>query len=116
MTKTSEFRTKPSEPPSSAAARAAFLPVSHTQVPLDRGGLPGYRPRTGPEACLGRSLPVVSPIFQAAFHRWIDPEVLLLGHRQQFWIAARRRTMRAVDAGLLSVDCLKACHTTKRIR
>src|ERR1700748_2248126 len=30
------------------------------------------------------------------------------GHRQQFWIAARRWTMRAIDAGLLSVDCLKA--------
>jgi hypothetical protein len=32
------------------------------------------------------------------------------GHRQQFWIAARRWTMRAIDAGLLSVDCLKASH------
>src|SRR5437660_3198206 len=30
------------------------------------------------------------------------------GHRQQFWIAARRWTMRAIEAGLLSVDCLKA--------
>jgi hypothetical protein len=30
------------------------------------------------------------------------------GHRQEFWIAARRWTMRAIDAGLLSVDCLKA--------
>ena len=32
------------------------------------------------------------------------------GHRQEFWIAARRWTMRAIDAGLLSVDCLKASH------
>jgi hypothetical protein len=32
------------------------------------------------------------------------------GHRQEFWIAARRWTMRAIDAGLLSVDCLKAAH------
>jgi len=32
-------------------------------------------------------------------------------HRQQFWIAARRWTMRAIEAGLLSVDCLKASHT-----
>src|SRR5437764_5321170 len=30
------------------------------------------------------------------------------GHRQAFWIAARRWTMRAVETGLLSVDCLKA--------
>src|SRR5271169_245497 len=34
------------------------------------------------------------------------------GHRQQFWIAGRRWTMRAIDAGLLSVDCLKASHTS----
>ena len=34
------------------------------------------------------------------------------GHRQQFWIAARRWTMRAIDAGLLSIDCLKASHTS----
>ena len=30
------------------------------------------------------------------------------GHRQAFWIAARRWTMRAIETGLLSVDCLKA--------
>jgi len=29
------------------------------------------------------------------------------GHRQAFWVAARRWTMRAVEAGLLNVDCLK---------
>jgi len=34
------------------------------------------------------------------------------GHRQQFWIAARRWTMRAIEAGLLSVDCLNASHTS----
>jgi hypothetical protein len=34
------------------------------------------------------------------------------GHRQEFWVAARRWTMRAIDAGLLSVDCLKASHTS----
>ncbi len=33
-------------------------------------------------------------------------------HRQQFWIAARRWTIRAIEAGLLSVDCLKASHTS----
>jgi hypothetical protein len=31
-----------------------------------------------------------------------------VGHRQAFWIAARRWTMRAIETGLLSVDCLKA--------
>jgi hypothetical protein len=34
------------------------------------------------------------------------------GHRQEFWIAARRWTMRAIEAGLLSVDCLKSSHTS----
>jgi hypothetical protein len=29
-------------------------------------------------------------------------------HRQSFWIAARRWTMRAIEVGLLSVDRLKA--------
>jgi hypothetical protein len=33
------------------------------------------------------------------------------GHRQQFWIAARRWTMKAIEAGLLSVECLKGSHT-----
>ena len=33
-------------------------------------------------------------------------------HRHQFWIAARRWTMRAIEVGLLSVDCLNASHTS----
>jgi hypothetical protein len=38
--------------------------------------------------------------FQTACDRWIASEVLLHGHRQKFWIAARRWTMRAIEAGL----------------
>jgi hypothetical protein len=34
------------------------------------------------------------------------------GHRQAFWAAARRWTMRAIEAGLLSVDCLKAAQAS----
>jgi hypothetical protein len=30
------------------------------------------------------------------------------GHRQAFWIAARRWTMRAIETGLITVQCLKA--------
>jgi len=42
--------------------------------------LPGYRStRTGPGACLGRSLPVVWSDFHAACDRWIGAEVLLHG-------------------------------------
>jgi hypothetical protein len=40
MTNASEFLTKPSEPSISAAAKAVFLPASHTEVPLNRGGFP----------------------------------------------------------------------------
>jgi len=34
------------------------------------------------------------------------------GHRQAFWVAARRWTMRAVEAGLLNVDCLRCPRTS----
>src|SRR5580704_9366331 len=33
-------------------------------------------------------------------------------HRKAFWTAARRWTMRAIEAGLLSVDCLKAAQSS----
>src|SRR5689334_20322881 len=33
-------------------------------------------------------------------------------HRKAFWTAARRWTMRAIETGLLSVDCLKAAQTS----
>jgi hypothetical protein len=33
-------------------------------------------------------------------------------HRQAFWIAARRWTLLALDAGLLSVECLKAAQAS----
>src|SRR5215212_6872934 len=33
-------------------------------------------------------------------------------HRKAFWTAARRWTMRAIETGLLSVECLKATQTS----
>ena len=80
MTKTSEFRTKPSEPSISSAAKAVFLPASHTEVLLNRGGFPVTAAlELDLEPCLGRSLPVVLPCFYAAYDRWIGSEVLLHG-------------------------------------
>src|SRR5438105_3975231 len=35
-----------------------------------------------------------------------------LAHQKAFWTAARRWTMRAIETGLLSVDCLKAAQTS----
>ena len=113
MTKTSEFRTKPSEPPISAAAKAVFLPANHTEVPSNRSGLPVI-------ATLELDL---KPAWDARC-LWCDrtftprktggsaQKFCCTGHRQQFWIAARRWTMRAIEVGLLSVDCLKASHTS----
>src|SRR3984893_578899 len=113
MTKTSEFRTKPSEPSISAAAKAVFLPASHTEVTLNRGGFPVT-------AALELDL---EPAWDARC-LWCDrnftprttggsaQRFCCTGHRQQFWIAARRWTMRAIEAGLLAVDCLKASHTS----
>src|SRR5260370_40967352 len=33
-------------------------------------------------------------------------------HRKAFWTAARRWTMRAIETGLLTIDCLKATQTS----
>ena len=113
MTKTSEFRTKPSEPPISAAAKAVFLPARHTEVPLSRGSFPitaalelDLKP-AWETRCLwcGRAFKPRST--GGSVQRFCSAV-----HRQQFWIAARRWTMRAIEVGLLSVDCLKASHTS----
>src|ERR1700745_3533360 len=112
MTKTSEFRTKPSEPSISAAAKAVFLLARHTEVPLKRGDFPVT-------AALELDL---EPAWNARClwcHRIFTPRTTggstqrfcCAEHRQQFWIAARRWTMRAIEAGLLSVHCLKASYT-----
>jgi hypothetical protein len=113
MTKTSEFRTKASEPSISAGVKAVFLPASHTEFPLNRGGFPVT-------ATLELDL---NPAWDARClwcERTFSPRktggsaqrFCCTGHRQQFWIAARRWTMRAIEAGLLSVDCLKASQTS----
>src|ERR1700730_6943706 len=113
MTKTSEFRTKPSEPSISAAAKAVFLPARHTEVPLSRGSFPitaalelDLKP-AWETRCLwcGRAFKPRST--GGSVQRFCSTV-----HRQQFWIAARRWTMRAIEVGLLSVDCLKASHTS----
>jgi hypothetical protein len=113
MTKTSEFRTKPSEPPISAAAKAVFLPASHTEVPLNRGSLPvtaalelDLKPAWDAR-CLW-----CGGIFTQRTTGGSAQKFCCAAHRQQFWIAARRWTMRAIDAGLLSIDCVKAAQTS----
>jgi len=96
-----------------AGVRSAFVPRSRAVIAADRG--------------CGSVTTVLEPAREPAmdgFCLWCDRTFTPLttggsaqrfcctGHRQQFWIAARRWTMRAIDAGLLSVDCLKASHTS----
>jgi hypothetical protein len=113
MTKTSELSAKPPEPSSSAAAKAVMLRVSHTEVPLNRGSFSvtaalelDLKP-----ACDARCL-WCGRAFTLRATGGSTQKFCCSGHRQQFWIAARRWTMRAIDAGLLSVDCLKASHAS----
>jgi hypothetical protein len=99
MTKTSEFRTKSSEPSVSAAAKAVFLPASHTEVPLNRGGLPVT---AAPELDLNTAREArclwCSRTFTPRTTGGSTQKFCCTGHRQQFWIAARRWTMRAIEA------------------
>jgi len=113
MTKTLEFRTKPSEPPISAAGKVVFLPASHTEVPLNRGGFPVTAAlELDPEPAWDARCLWCGRAFTPRMTGGSAQKFCCTGHRQQFWIAARRWTMRAIEAGLLSVDCLKASHTS----
>jgi hypothetical protein len=113
MTKTSEFLTKSSESLILAAAKTAFVPTSRSVVAANRGS--------------GSVTAALEPDPKSAWDArclWCDrnftprttggsaQRFCCTGHRQQFWIAARRWTMRAIEAGLLSVDCLKVSHTS----
>jgi hypothetical protein len=113
MTKTSEFPAKASEPSSSAAAKAVFRPASHTEVPLNRGGFPVTAAlEVDPKSAWDARCLWCDRIFTPRATGGSAQKFCSTGHRQQFWIAARRWTMRAIEAGLLSVDCLKASQTS----
>src|SRR6267154_1983922 len=96
-----------------AGVRSAFVPRNRAVIAADRGR--------------GSVTKVLEPAREPAMDGvclWCNRIVTLratggstqkfccAGHRQQFWMAARRWTMRAIEAGLLSVDCLKASHTS----
>jgi len=113
MAKTLEFRRKASEPSISAAVKAVFLPASHTEVPLNRGNwsvTAVLKPAQKP-ALYARCL-WCDRMFSLRATGGSAQKFCCTGHRQQFWIAARRWTMKAIEVGLLSVDCLKASHTS----
>jgi hypothetical protein len=100
---TADFRSRESRVPAGEPYRSCF---KSRRLPDCRST------RTGPEACLGRSLPIAWPSFQAAFHRWIGAEVLL--YRTPATVLDRGAPLddAAIEAGLLSVDCLKSSHAS----
>ena len=96
----------------SGAVKTALIPASQTVVAADlSSGLVADRLEPNQKShqarCLwcGRAFKPRSTGGLAQKFCWTE-------HRQQFWIAARRWTMRVIEVGLLSVDCLKACHTS----
>src|SRR5215472_16650355 len=110
---TSEILNKPVQWSIFGAAEAAFIPASQTVVVPDHGS--------------GSVTAVLKPVQSSALDArclWCDrtftprttggsaQKFCCTEHRQEFWIAARRWTMRAIEVGLLSVDCLKASHTS----
>ena len=109
MTNTSEFLTKSSESLISAAAKTAFVPTSRSVVAANRGS--GSVTAALEPASHARCL-WCDRTFTPRMTGGSAQKFCCTGHRQQFWIAARRWTMRAIEAGLLSVDCLKASHTS----
>jgi hypothetical protein len=113
MPTTLELLEKTPESLIAAGVRSAFLPRNRAVIVADRG--------------CGSVTTVLEPAREPAmdgFCLWCDrtftprttggsaQKFCCTRHRQQFWIAARRWTMRAIEAGLLSVDCLKASHTS----
>jgi hypothetical protein len=75
-------------------------------------GVAHFSPRTGPETYPDGRCLWCDQTFSPRTTGGSGQKFCCTGHRQQFWVAARRWTMRAIDAGLLSVDCLKASHTS----
>ena len=113
MANPSEFLTKSPELLISAPAKTAFVPTSRSLVAANRGS----------ESVTAALEPDPKSAWDARC-LWCDrtftpratggsaQKFCCTGHRQQFWIAARCWTMKAIDAGLLSVECLKASHAS----
>jgi hypothetical protein len=109
---TSEILNKSVEWSIAGAVKTEFVPASHTVVNTDLCGAlvaaalePAQKPPNAPCLWCGRT-------YNPRTTGGSAQKFCCTEHRQQFWIAARRWTMRAIEVGLLSVDCLKASHTS----
>jgi hypothetical protein len=108
----SEILDQPVESSISGAVKPEYVPPSQTvaSADLSRGSVAvGLEPAQ--ESLQARCLWCGRAFTLGATGGSVQ-KFCCTGHRQQFWIAARRWTMRAIDAGLLSVDCLKASHAS----
>ncbi len=109
----SEILDEPAKWSVSEAVKPGFVPASQTVVSADRSHgsvAAGLEPAHEPAmdgCCLWCDRTFTPRMTGGSMQKFC-----CTGHRQQFWIAARRWTMRAIEAGLLSVDCLKASHTS----
>src|SRR5712671_2276658 len=113
MTNTSEFLTKSPHSLISAAAKSAFVPTSRSVVAANRGsGSVTAALELAQNPALDARCLWCDRAFSPRTTGGSAKRFCCTGHRQQFWVAARRWTMRAIEAGLLSVDCLKAPHTS----
>jgi hypothetical protein len=109
---TSEILNKPVEWSISGAVKTALMPASQTAAATNLSSW----------SVVTNSEPIQTPLHTCCLWcaRTFTPRTTggsvqkfcCTGHREQFWMAARRWTMRAIEAGLLSVDCLKACHAS----
>jgi len=101
----SEILDKPIEWSVSKAARPALVSADPNRGSVSTGLEPSQKFLHAPCLWCGRA-------FKPRSTGGSAQKFCCTANRQQFWIAARRWTMRAIEAGLLSVDCLKASHTS----
>jgi hypothetical protein len=88
---------------------AIVFPKSDVGVRALEAGFLKKQSRSNPTPSHATFLPHVTGI---PYYRWIGSEVLLHGTQATVLIAACRWTMRAIEVGLLLVECLKASDTS----
>lgn len=110
MENIAEAHEKSREWPLSATVKTASPSASHSIAACGGSGTPALHPaqKSHPDA---RYL-WCDRTFARRTTGGSAQKFCCTAHRQQFWIAARRWTMRAIEVGLLSVDCLRASYTS----
>jgi hypothetical protein len=95
----------------SVAARATLVPARSPLFNADGNGSVTVAVEPAPKSVAKACCLWCHRAFRPRMTGGSSQKFCCTAHRQQFWIA-RRWTMRAIEVGLLSVDCLKASHTS----